>query len=98
MTTIVLEVDDDLLSVLRQTGEPVEHAALELMVLELYRRGAVSSGWAARRLRMDRVDFIRHGSELGIPYFRMTEEEWQAELRTVEELAHDLRLSPTPAH
>jgi predicted HTH domain antitoxin len=97
MAMVTVEVDDAFLTVLEQVGQPVERAALELMLLELYRRGTVSSGWAARRLGMDRVEFIRHASELGIPYFRMTEEEWQAELRAVEELAREVRSLPTAA-
>jgi hypothetical protein len=95
MATITLDVDDELLSVLREAGQPVQRTALELMILELYRRRAVSSGWAAARLGMDRFDFIPHASALGIPFIDMTEEEWQAELRTVEEMVEAYRSSPT---
>lgn len=97
MATITLEVDDDLLSVLREAGQPVERVALELLLLELYRRGTVSSGWAAHRLGMDRFDFIPYASELGIPFFDMTEEEWAAEMREVERIVETHRSSPTPA-
>lgn len=97
MGTITVEVDDELRAVLEQVGQPIGRAALELMVLELYRRGTVSSGWAAARLGMKRFDFIPYASDLGIPFFRMTEDEWQTEVRTVEELVRQRRSSPTPA-
>ena len=70
----------DLISVLlRQTNQPVEVAAREMIVLELYRRGAVSGGKAAELLGMSRWEFIRHASRLGIAYFAMTEAEWEGE-------------------
>lgn len=84
MSTVTLELDDDLVAILREQDQPVERAARELMVLELYRRGAISSGKAALLLGMPRLDFIRHASSLGIPYFQMTDEEWDAELRRIE--------------
>jgi predicted HTH domain antitoxin len=46
----------------------------------LYRRGTISGGRAAELLGMDRYDFIRYAAKLGIPYFAMTEEEWNAEV------------------
>jgi len=51
-----------------------------MIVLELYRRGLISSGKAAALLGVSRLDFIQHASELGIPYFRFTEDEWQMEV------------------
>ena len=86
MATVQLELDDDLVEVLRLQDQPVERAAREQMVMELYRRHAISSGKAARLLGMDRFDFIRHASALGIPFFDMTEAEWEAELWAVEEI------------
>jgi predicted HTH domain antitoxin len=49
-----------------------------MIVLELYRRNVISSGKAAEMLGVPRLDFIQRASELGIPYFRLTEDEWQA--------------------
>jgi len=54
--------------------------AREMIVFELYRRGLVSSGKAAELLRISRLEFIRRASDLGIPYFRFTEDEWEAEI------------------
>jgi predicted HTH domain antitoxin len=51
-----------------------------MIVFELYRRSLVSSGKAAELLGIPRLEFIQRTSELGIPYFRFTEDEWQAEV------------------
>ncbi len=57
-----------------------ELGAREMIVFELYRRSLVSSGRVAALLGIPRIDFIQRASELGIPYFRFTEEEWKAEV------------------
>jgi predicted HTH domain antitoxin len=80
MTTIHLDLEDDLVTLLRQQDPSIERAARELMVMELYRRGAVSRGKSAQLLGMPLVDFLQRASELGIPYFNYTEEEFAAEL------------------
>ncbi len=54
-----------------------------MIVLELYRRGAISSGKAGELLEMPRLDFIRHASDLGIPAIDMTTEEWEHEKAAV---------------
>lgn len=97
MTTIQLDLHEDLVTHLRELDRPVERAALELIVLELYRRGTISSGKAAEVLGIDRFDFIRQASALGIPFFKYTEEEWQEEMRVVDELVAARRSSATPA-
>ena len=79
MSTINIDLEEDVVALLRQSNQPVEHAARELIVLELYRRGTISSGKAAQLLGMSRVEFIQHASRLGIPYFTMTEDEWKNE-------------------
>jgi predicted HTH domain antitoxin len=83
MSTVTIDLDEGLATLLHQTNENVELAASEMIVLELYRRGAISSGKAGELLGMPRLDFIRHASELGIPAIDMTEEEWEHEKATV---------------
>ena len=56
------------------------------MVLELYRRGAVSSGKAAELLAMERFEFVRYASRLGVAFFDMTEDEWEKEAGLAETL------------
>src|SRR5205814_8164792 len=41
-------------------------------------RSLVSSGKAAELLGISRLEFIQRTSDVGIPYFRFTEDEWQA--------------------
>ncbi|HEX6287985.1 MAG TPA: UPF0175 family protein [Herpetosiphonaceae bacterium] len=79
MSTITVQVDEDLAALLHASNQPIQQAARELMILELYRRGTVSSGKAAQMLGMARFEFIQHASRLGIAFFDMTEDEWATE-------------------
>ena len=80
MATTHLDLGEELSALVAELGQPVERAAREMIVLELYRRSLISSGKAAALLGIARLDFIQRASELGIPYFRFTEDEWQAEV------------------
>jgi predicted HTH domain antitoxin len=91
MSTVRLDLGDDVVSLLREAKQPVEAAALEMIVLELYRRGAITSSRAAELLGTDRFSFIKHASSLGIPFIDMTEEEWEAEADLVRSLREDAR-------
>lgn len=79
MNTINLTLEDDLTALLLATNQPLQQAAREFIILELYRRGTLSSGKAAELLGMSRWEFVRYASRLGIAFFDMTETEWQAE-------------------
>ncbi len=74
MQTVQLDLDEDLVTLLRTSNESLEDSAKEMIVLELYRRGTLSSGKAAELLGMSRIAFISHASGLGIPFFDMTTE------------------------
>jgi predicted HTH domain antitoxin len=80
MASTNLDLGGELGAVLEGLGQPVEQAAREMIVMELYRRSLISSGKAALLLGLNRLDFIRRASELGIPYFRLAEDEWQTEV------------------
>jgi len=86
MNTVKLDLEDDLEALLQQTNQPLEKAAREMIVLELYRRGVLSSGKAAEHLGMARLAFIQHASDLGIAYFDMTKDEWEAEKAAAKSL------------
>lgn len=75
-----VELDKDLVDLLEELHRPVKQAARELIVLELYRQGEVSSGRAAELLDMQRVDFIRYASARGIPYLQLSGEELRREI------------------
>jgi len=86
MSTVKLDLEDDLLVLLQKTNQPLEKAAHEMIVLELYRRGELSSGKAAEHLGMSRLAFIQHASDLGIACFDMTKDEWEAEKAAAKSL------------
>jgi len=86
MSSVKIEIEEPLAALLHQTNQPVQQAGREMIVLELYRRGSISSGKAAELLGMLRIDFIKHASRLGIPYIDMTEDEWAAEKAASESL------------
>jgi predicted HTH domain antitoxin len=84
MSELRFDVPPELMELLREVGEPA-NAAKECVVLELYRRGLISSGKAAELLEMNRLEFIRYSGRVGIPYFRMSAEEWEEEVRRTRE-------------
>jgi predicted HTH domain antitoxin len=86
MSSVAVELDEELVDILGQLEQPVARAVTEMTVLELYRRGTISSGRAAAILGMRRVDFIKYASELGIPFFDMTDEEWEVERQMINKL------------
>lgn len=87
MSTVrTVALDDELAGLLERIQQPLEKATREAAVLELYRRGTVSSGKAAELLGMQRLDFVRYGAAVGIPFFRMNKEEWEAEKAAADSL------------
>lgn len=52
MGTVTLELDENLVAALQLLDQPIQQAARELIVLELYRRAVISSGKAAKLLGM----------------------------------------------
>jgi predicted HTH domain antitoxin len=86
MGTVHVDLDEDIAALLRGLHQPLDQAARELIVLELYRRGSISSGKAAQLLDMARFEFVRYASRLGIPFFDLTDEEWAAEQARAETL------------
>ena len=86
MSSVKIEIEEPLAALLHQTNQPVQQAGREMIVLELYRRGTISSGKAAELLGMPRIDFVKHASRLGIPFFDMTDAEWEAEKAALKDL------------
>lgn len=81
-----ITLDDELLGVLSLLDQPLEQAVRELIALELYRRGTISSGKAAQLLGMTKREFIQYSGKLGIPFFRLSDEELDAEIERVRSL------------
>ncbi len=86
MSAVSIQVEEDLAAVLSSSNRSLEQTARELIVLELFRRGTLSSGKAAELLGMSRFEFVRHASRLGIAFLDLTEDEWQAERAQAERL------------
>ena len=86
MDSVELKLDPRLLDQVQLLGRPLEESVPELIVLELYRRGQLSSGKAAEFLDMGRVEFIRYASRLGLPFFDLTESEWKTEVEGLADL------------
>lgn len=84
MSELKVDLPTELLTLLQELGEPAT-AVKECVVLELYRRSLISSGKAAELLGMGRLEFIHYSGRLGIPYFRMSAEEWEGEMRHIRE-------------
>ena len=80
MGAVQVELGQDLVDLLEELHRPVKEAARELIVLELYRQGEVSSGKAAELLGMQRGEFIRYASARGIPYLQIDGEELRREV------------------
>ncbi len=80
MGAVQVEFGQDLVDLLEALHRPVKEAARELIVLELYRQGEVSSGKAAELLGMPRGEFIRYASARGIPYLQLSGEELRREV------------------
>ena len=83
VSTITINLNDDVVAMLRGIHEPIEGAVIEMIAVELYRRGILSSGKAAQLLGTPRIDFIKYAARLGIPSMDMTPEEWEAERAVV---------------
>ena len=86
MEAAPVEIDRDLVDLLEELHRPAKQAARELIVLELYRQGEVSSGRAAQLLGKEREEFIKYASAQGIPYFQLDSGELQQELDTFKNL------------
>lgn len=77
---------DELASILAQMDVPLDRAARELIVLELYRRAEISAGYGANLRGMEKVAFVRWSGEMGIPYVRQSPAELDEDLRPLQRL------------
>jgi hypothetical protein len=84
MSRIPVLLDKDVTALLGDSPEEIERSALEMIVLELYRRHDISAGRAAEILNLDEFAFVRWSGSLGIPYFDTTPEDWAHQLRSIE--------------
>lgn len=82
MQTVSIELDRELVNLFHDFRPRPEQKLTEYLVLELYRRHEISSGKAAELLTMERFEFIRYASRLGIAFFDFDDQELEAEITT----------------
>ena len=82
--TISLEVPRDIIVALNVPESQVGARIKELVALELFREGHISSGKAAELLGWPKIEFARLLARHDIPYFTQSSEELADELATIE--------------
>jgi predicted HTH domain antitoxin len=83
---ITLHLPSEILPFVSKKRKEISSRILEFLVLELYRLGEISGGKAAQYLEMERFEFIKFASRLGIPFIDLEKGELQEDL----EAAHGL--------
>lgn len=78
---ITINIPSEILSLIARKREDVPSRVLEYLILELYRLGELSSGKAAEYLHMERFEFIRFASRMGITFIEMDKEELYEDYR-----------------
>ena len=86
MASVQIDLDADLVAVLDEVGRPARDSVRELIVLELYREGLISSGRAAALMGLPRLDFIKRAGEHGAAYFQMSRQELRDEIEQAKSL------------
>ena len=81
--TLQLEFPTDLAALLGVQSQATE-VAKEYIVLGLYQENRISGGKAAELLGLTRRGFVALLARKGIDYFRLTPDEWAAEVETVK--------------
>lgn len=84
MSQTHIALDKGVSELLGDSPEQIERRALEIIVLDLYRRHELSVGCAAEFLGLDQLSFIRWSGAQGVPFFDMTAEEWAQELQVID--------------
>ena len=82
--TIAVTIERELWDLFRPYYRNPTEAFKEIAVLELYRRREISSGKAAELLGMERFEFVRYASRLGIPFFDLDEMELADEIHQAD--------------
>lgn len=83
---VSLQLPRDLLGALDVPEEQVERRLREMIALQLFREGRISSGKAAELLGISKLEFVQLLARYGLPYSTETPGELAAEARTLEQL------------
>jgi len=87
--TVALELPRDLLGALEVPQAQIEAHLRELIALELFREGRISSGKGAELLGISKLAFVQLLSQHGIDYFTESPEELKAEVAVLGQLLGD---------
>jgi len=88
---VSIVLDEKFLSFVAKKKKDIPQRLKELSILELYRRKEISSGKAAELLGMQRFEFVRYASRLGIPFFDMSKEELERDLEAVKKIYEQIK-------
>lgn len=72
---ITITIPSEILPIVAKKKGDVPIKVLEFLILELYRLGELSSGKAAQYLNMERFEFVRFASGMGIPFIDLDKDE-----------------------
>jgi predicted HTH domain antitoxin len=81
MCTLSVELPESMVQKLGQTTRDATRHLAELAFVELFRQGEVSSGWAARQLKVTKAEFMALLARHGVPYIDLSEEEFLQQLQ-----------------
>ena len=87
--TVALDLPRDLLGALDVPQTEVEARLRELIALELFREGRISSGKGAELLNISKLAFIQLLSQHQIDYFTESPDELESDLATLDRLLGD---------
>ena len=88
---ISIPLDEKFLSFVARKRKDIPEKLKELSVLELYRRKDISSGKASELLGMERFEFVRFASRIGIPFFDISKEELERDLEAAKKIYEEVK-------
>lgn len=97
MSTVTIEMQDELADLLATENQPVAQTVHEVVVLDIYRRGVISQGKGAALLNLSRLEFIQLAGRHQIPFTNITVAELEREMADLEQLRCSPPSSATPA-
>jgi predicted HTH domain antitoxin len=86
MLTVALDLPRDLLGALDVSQTQLEARLRELIALELFREGRISSGKGAELLGVSKLEFVRLLAQNQVAYFTEIPEELKAEVTETQRL------------
>jgi predicted HTH domain antitoxin len=86
MLTVALDLPRDLLGALDIPRSQLETRLRELIALELFREGRISSGKGAELLGVSKLEFVRLLAQNQVAYFTEAPEELKAEIAEAQGL------------